>query len=115
MNTKIKVTKAQVKPIVAATFPEYSGRKYRVEFSETVCFYDLNWGGGTRNTYRAIKMSNAQVAQVPSGSPWNNPIEGKTVDLPEDVVVVQHTIFCGQDLGLTMYAHPSRSRMLEAK
>jgi hypothetical protein len=112
MNQRIKVTKAQVKPIVQATFPNYRGRSFRVEFTETVTFHDTNWGGGSRNTYTAVKMSCGQVAPFPSFSPWDNPIEGKRTELPEDVVVVEHSIFCGQDLGLTFYAHPSRSRAL---
>jgi hypothetical protein len=110
----IKVTKRAVKPIVDATFPDYRGRKFRVSFTKTVTFYDTNWGGGTRNTYRAVRMDGGQANELPSFWPWANPVEGQTVELPADVVVVEHTIYCGQDLGLRFYAHPSRNLLLTA-
>jgi len=115
MNARIKVRKAQVKPLVEATFPEYKGRSFLVEFTPTVTFYDTNWGGGTRNTYRAVRVDGGTVGRFPGFSPWDNPIEGKTVELPEGMVVVVHAIFCGQDLGLRFYAHPSLNRLLTAR
>lgn len=114
MNPRIKVRKAQVKALVDVTFPEYRGRSFQVEFTDTVTFYDTNWGGGTRNYYRAVRLDNGKVGSFPSFAPWNNPIEGKRIELPENVVIVAHVIFCGQDLGLRFYAHPSLNRLLTA-
>jgi len=111
---KIKVSKSTVKPLVKATFPEYRGRTFQVEFTPTVTFHDTNWGGGTRNYYKAVRLEDGKVGAFPNFAPWNNPIEGKRVELPEGVVVVEHAIFCGQDLGLRFYANPSMSRLLQA-
>ena len=107
-----KVRKDAVRPIVEATFPRYRGRTFKVGFTDTVSFHDTNWGGGSRNTYRAVRMDKGTVNDLPSFAPWSNPVEGQTVDLPENVVVVEHSIFCGKDMGLRFYAHPNRSRML---
>ena len=112
MVEQIKVRKAQVKPIVEVTFPDYKGRKFRVQFTDTVTFHDTNWGGGSRNYYQAVKMDEGKAGAMPNFSPWDNPLEGKKVELPENVVVVEHSIFCGKDMGLRFYAHPSRSRLL---
>jgi len=115
VGEQFKVRKAQVKPLVEASFPKYRGRTFKVEFTETVTFWDTNWSGGSRNSYRAVRMTDGAVSSLPRNfAPWSNPVEGKEVEIPEDVVVVCHTIFCGKDLGLRFYAHPSRSRLLEA-
>jgi len=105
VNHSIRLRKAQVKDIVKATFPEYKGRTFRVEFTARVSFYDTNWGGGTRNSYAAIK-SDGRTARLSVSAPWLNVVEGKVVDLPADVLIVKHTILCGKDLGITIYANP---------
>lgn len=113
MQRRIRVRKAQIRPLVEATFPEYRGRTFTIEFTDTVGFYDTNWSGGTRSTYRVVQMVGGAVRALPQHfPPWDNPIEGQRVPLPEDVVVVEHAIFCGKDMGLHLYAHPSRNRLL---
>ena len=101
----IKLTTKQAKPIVETVFPNYRGRKFNMNFVEKVMFYDTNWGGGTRNKY-AFVASDGRTAVLNAPAPWVNVIEGKVFDLPADVLVVEHTIFCGKDCGITIYAHP---------
>ena len=43
----VKVKRSAVKPLLAATFPDYRGRKIRFEFVERITYHDTNWGGGT--------------------------------------------------------------------
>ena len=105
MNQSVKINTAQARPIVAMTFPEYRGRKFRVEFTATMTFYDTNWDGGTKNTYAAVR-SDGKHERLPTFSPWNNPVEGRKIDLPTDVLIVEHSHFCGTDCGITIYAHP---------
>lgn len=105
MRHTIKAKKADVKPLLKVTFPEYRGRKFKVEFTDKVTFYDTNWGGGTRNEYAFVKNTGENVfLDVPA--PWENAYEGQTVEMRQDVYVVCHTIFCGSDLGITVYSHP---------
>lgn len=105
MNQTTKLTRKQAKPLLDATFPNYNGRKIALEFTDKVTFYDTNWGGSSRNYYHAVKAdgSNSRLT-VPA--PWVNAIEGKTFDMTTGVLIVEHTIFCGQDCGITIYAHP---------
>ena len=111
-NDSVKVKKSEVAPILAASFPEYRGRTIKIEFTDKVKFYDTNWGGGTRNQYHALTMDGLGK-RVCVRAPWANPIEGQTVILQPGLIVVCHTIFCGQDLGITIYAHPDmKPRML---
>ena len=115
MNPTMKVKKADIKPILNASFPEYTGRTFEVEFTNAVRFSDTNWGGGSRTYYRFVNMDNGMSEALAVPAPWNSPYEGKRMELPENIVVVAHSIFCGKDCGITFYAHPSRSRMLEVK
>lgn len=111
MNLSVKVPpKAikNVKPLIQATFPEYSGRKVNVVFTTKVQFYDLNWDGGTHNAYAAIKADGTRpnLRGMNARAPWDNPFEGLTVDLPADLVIVCRSYFCGHDTGITIYANP---------
>jgi len=115
MNKTIKLTKKQAEPILNATFPEYSGRKIRLEFTKTVSFYDTNWSGGTRNHYTAIH-NNDEVKEIYAPAPWLNMIEGSKAELPENILVVMHSHFCGKDIGITIFANPRYApKWLEVK
>ena len=104
----IKVRRSEVKDIVDASFPDYRGRKISVVFADTITFWDTNWHGGTRNVYKAV-ASDGRVAKLDVPAPWVNVIEGQSSWVPRDAVVVEHSIFCGKDLGLTIHAHTSHA------
>ena len=106
MNTATKITRKQAAPILSRSFPDYKGRTIRVEFTETMTFSDTNWGGGSRSYYEAIR-SDGKHERLPNFSPWNNPAEGRRIPLTPDVLIVEHSIFCGKDCGITIYANPS--------
>jgi hypothetical protein len=52
----IKVKKADVARIIAATFPDYRGQKIRVRPATSESLQDLNWSGGSRSQYRACTL-----------------------------------------------------------
>ena len=106
MSHQMKINKSQVHDILKATFPEYRGRTFKVEFAPTITFHDTNWGGGTKNTYVAI-ATDGRTARLNVPAPWLNTVEGKTMELPLNILIVKHTVFCGKDLGITIYAHPA--------
>lgn len=106
----MKVRKPDVAPLVTATFPDYTGRKFRVEAVESVLFSDLNYSGGTRNQFRACTIDGQSIESkfnLNQPPPWANPFEGKRVELPAGAVVVEHSMFCGKDCGLTIYVNPA--------
>lgn len=104
----VKLNTKQAKPIVKATFPDYRGRKFRLEFRDSVRFYDVNWSGGSKNEYKLVNTS-GQIGTLAgvTRAPWDNPIEGQEFSLSPDVMIVKHSFFCGSDMGITIYAHPS--------
>jgi uncharacterized Fe-S cluster protein YjdI len=107
----ITVRKAEVAPIVAATFPEYRGKKFRVEFREQVCLLDLNWSGGSRSQYRACTLSGEALgssAKYNAMAPWDSrQVEGQSVAVPQGACMVRHSHFCGKDTGITITINPA--------
>jgi hypothetical protein len=110
MRNGIKVKRAAVRQLVEATFPEYTGLKFRIEAAESVTLYDLNYSGGTRNQYRGCLIDGTPAKRADhfnQCAPWNNPAEGAIIPLPEGAVIVEHSMFCGSDTGLTFYVNPA--------
>jgi hypothetical protein len=105
----ITLTTKQARPIVKLTFPEYHGRKFKLQFVDHITFYDTNWAGGTKNEYKFVRVDGKVVA-LHAPAPWINPIEGKTVELPANVLVVVRQHFCGMEVGITIFANPSWSQ-----
>ncbi len=106
MTTQVKLTTKQARPIVQIAFPDYAGRKFSLEFSETAEIYNTDWDGGSHNDYVFIRRT-GEHSSLPTYAPWDSPVEGKRIALTPDLMVVKHTFFCGQDCGIRIYAHPS--------
>ena len=114
MLDAIKITRKQALPIIQSTFPDYTGRKIKIEFTDKVTFYDTNWSGGTRNYYVALRSDGSTRAPyIPA--PWINTVEGSKVELPENVLIIMHSYFCGSDMGITIYANPCYAPKLLAE
>jgi hypothetical protein len=82
MREPIELKPADVKHIVAATFPDYRRKKVWVYAAETVTLHDLNWSGGTRAEYRTCTIdgqSAGTAAKYNAMAPWDNIAEGKTL------------------------------------
>ena len=107
----MKITRKEAQPILKAINSDYAGRKISVKFTNRVSFYDTNWGGGTRNQYTAVNMNTSKASTFYAPAPWINPVEGQSIELPENILIVEHSHFCGRDMGITIYAHPSRKQL----
>ena len=106
MNQSISITRKQALPILTRSFPEYTGRKIKIEFTETVILNATYWDGGTRSSYAAV-LADGSHKRLRSFAPWDNPAEGKKITLSVDVLIIEHSIFCGKDCGIRIYAHPT--------
>lgn len=87
----------------------YSGNKFKVSICEkvTIPSHSGLWDGGSRDQYFLVKPSTgAAMIGSSDSSPWDPSRKDKEVILNSDVVVIEHSIFCGKDMGLTIYAHP---------
>ena len=94
-----------VKTIVAKAFPDYSGRKYRLS-TQVPLRLDSYWDGGSITYYVFYDLATKKVLNVKSNHPFfeaNSP--RKLSALPLGVLLVAHSIFCGKDMGITIYAN----------
>lgn len=105
----IKARKSEISKLLAATFPEYTGRTFRVEPATTVTFWNLNWSGGTRSQFRACSVTGEKggtMDRYNAAAPWNNPAEGKTIELPIGAVIAERAD-CGMRTEITFYINPA--------
>lgn len=109
MNQTLKITRKEAAPFLQAAGIEYNGRKFKVEFTEKVTFYDTNWDGGTHNAYYLLDMMTSQGKKVVAPAPWDNPFEGQSFYIPLGRVVVERSYFCGHDMGVRIYANPAQA------
>jgi hypothetical protein len=109
MTNRIKVSKSDksLKKIVEACYPEWRGRKLHVEAATS---YQLSnyWSEGSRDYVRAFDLASGKIADTMrlSGNPFT-PEAHARVEIPEGVVFVEHSIFCGKDRGVTIYVNPA--------
>ena len=102
--------------VPAALLGGYSGKKFKavVTTSVTINGQDGLWSGGSRDTFRAIKLETGETVPVSDNmsAPWDNTRKDRTIELKPGIAVIEHSIFCGKDMGLTFYVHPENAAKL---
>jgi hypothetical protein len=100
--------KKTVRAIAKRCYPEYKGRKIRVVESKDYTMRDY-WDGGSRDYAKAYELKTGFIAEPKAAvhTPWHGAANA-TFDIPPGVAIVEHTIFCGKDAGITIYVTPAR-------
>ena len=108
----LRKSEPMVEALRLASFPGYTGQKFKMEFREQIRFADTQWSGGSRSEYIIIKLDGMQRAAIPE-APFmeRSQVHEMVYPIPPGYVVVKHSWFCGQDMGLTFYVHPSTVEM----
>lgn len=117
LNTiKVKKSDPLIRDIVAATFPKYNGRKFSIEATTKVSLGHNYWDGGTRHFKAFVSLENMQAKSLHSNHPFFERTQlgagYERAELPQGVAMVEHTIFCGHDMGITIYVHPDNMARL---
>lgn len=84
----------------------YAGRTFRarVHEAETIECTAMQWSGGTRSTWLAFNPTEHQIRTI---APPRYPGPDHTTHTIEPGwLVVEHSIFCGKDMGLTFHIRP---------
>lgn len=94
----------------------YQGKKFKAVATETVTVpADAGlWSGGSCERYHGVNVNTGAAMAFPgqNSSPWNGSRRDVTVTLEPGFAVVRHSMFCGKDMGLTFYVHPSNAAAL---
>ena len=93
----------------------YAGKKFKAEvcLSVTIPSSAGLWDGGSRDVYTVIRLDDG-VEYRPAfqgTAPWNKRRDLE-VKLEPGIAVVEHSIFCGKDMGLRFYVHPDNAAAL---
>jgi len=94
----------------------YTGKKFKaVVVTQVTIPSDAGlWSGGTRNTFRFVQLAtgDAIAASDNMSAPWDSSRKDQHITLKPGFAVVEHSLFCGKDMGLTFYVHPDNAAAL---
>jgi hypothetical protein len=108
---KLKISDPIVKDIVKRAFPEYRGRTVKMAIWYDQMLYTW-WNEGSKSEYALFDMADGNLRGV---THTFHPLydAGITVPpkfaLPENHILVEHRIFCGKDVGITIWVRPENA------
>ena len=84
----------------------YSGRTFKIS-SRIPSRLDSYWDGGSRDYFYFYQPATGEILPVGSNHPVFEADQPRVLKrLPEDLILIEHSIFCGKDTGLTFYVNP---------
>lgn len=97
--------------VFTSAFPSYAGRKFKVSLmtGNHFNFTGAYWDGGSKSSYVVVDLATSRAIPASQICPTiSNPSEygGPTqpqADLPPNAVVVEHSMLCGNDMGLELH------------
>ena len=92
-----------VKKLSKVIYPKYNGRKFSAEVKSR--YFPSNfWDDGSRNYMVAIDLKTGRILE-PSDDAKNpyNSLAHKDFDIPPGVGILEHSFFCGKDIGIRLY------------
>lgn len=109
---KVSITDPTIRKIVSACYPDYKGRKIKVE-ARTRYFMSNYWDGGSRDYAVAYHLASGETRQPTRSStnPMNQSAHSE-IDIPEGIAIVEHSIFQGKDVGIRIYVNPANMAKL---
>lgn len=102
--------------VPAALRRGYDGKKFKANVCEqmTIPATAGLWEGGSRDKYSVVQIETGREIEPVNhnAAPWNSSRHDVTVKLEPGIAVVEHSISCGKDMGLTFYVHPDNAAKL---
>jgi hypothetical protein len=92
-----------VKKLAKVVYPEYNGRKFSAEIQSRYYPSDY-WDGGSRNYMVAVDLKTGKIMEpsADAKNPYNN-LAHKEFNIPPGVGILEHSYFCGKDMGIRLY------------
>lgn len=85
----------------------YTGKGFKAVICESVHIpIDAGlWSGGTREKFHAVRLSDGAILPLPGQdlAPWDAQRAERQCTLIPGLAIVEHSVFCGKDMGLTFY------------
>ena len=93
-------------------FPSYNGRKFKLLGVDGPISVRSYWSGGSRDYYVFVR-ADGETLSAPTSSWFDNVTGVDSVTIPDGCAVVQHSIFCGKDTGLTLIVPQDRIALFQ--
>lgn len=114
----LKETDETARKIAGASFPDYTGKKFKLQVHDSGTMNLTSyWDGGSRDYFAVLRLEDMKCLPVPqNGTPFDPYGNGIEVPLPgPGFAVIEHSIFCGKDSGITIHVHSSNAAPLLPK
>ncbi len=107
LNITPENAKKLVKALAKKAYPDYTGRKFRVCERKSYYMSDY-WDSGSRNYCVAVNLSTGEIKEPSREAkiPWNN-VAHASFDIPAGIGILERSIFCGKEIGITLYVAPT--------
>jgi len=107
MRYYISKTDPLIREIIRKTFPDYRGNKISIS-TDIPSRLDSYWDGGSRDYYAFCSLDEKKVLPVSSNHPLYEAKNPRVLKrLPERLILVRRSFFCGKDSGITIFANAS--------
>ena len=94
-----------LKRICSVAFPEWRGKKIKLD-TDIPSQLNSYWDGGSKDTYVFVELATMKTAHLSSNHPFFEKDKPRDLNmLPIGMILVKHSIFCGKDAGITIYAN----------
>ena len=101
------LTRQEARKVAKLAHPEWRGLKVTVKRGGVVSITGTYWTEGSRNTFAAVNLETGAVDPKPEAlrTPQEIGVRGgdHKVVVPPGFAVVEHSVYCGQDAGCTVY------------
>jgi len=96
----------EVKALAHQAFPNYTGRKFKLDNSGYKVNLTSHWDGGSRDQFVVLQLGSNATKAIPQNGTMFDRVNVNDVDVPVGFVIVEHSIFCGKDMGITFHVNP---------
>jgi hypothetical protein len=94
-----------VKELARIAYPGYRGRKFKERTSSSYTMQDY-WDGGSRCYAVAVELATGRIVRHEDLNPMTDRRAGATLNIPQGFGILEHSIFCGKDTGITLVTPP---------
>ncbi|MGH2397536.1 MAG: hypothetical protein ACRDFW_11235 [bacterium] len=105
------MTARDVKALAKLAYPDYAGRKFRVCSTRRTYSMADYWSDGSRNFAVAVDLATGRIVEPREAA--HNPLVGRaahaTFEIPAGVGILERAVFCGRQLGITLYVAPAQA------
>jgi hypothetical protein len=91
--------------VAKKAFPNYTGKRYKIETGTKFSPNSNHWDGGSR-TYQVLISRDGHMRAIPEYGNMFTGYAKEPIEIPPNCILVEHSIFCGKDMGLTFVVRP---------